>query len=137
LKKGENVMIATMFVHERKRIMEYLNDERVELWEGDETLDRWNKGEIKVLVVDPRSIGHGLNMQDGGHRIIWYSPTYSRELYDQTNARLARTGQKNNVLVQRLLCTDTIDWAVAEVLRVKGDELSGLKNALEVLESMR
>jgi SNF2 family DNA or RNA helicase len=97
------------------------------------SLERWNRREIPMLIADPRSIGHGLNAQHGGHHICWFTPTYSRELYDQTNARLARLGQTEEVTVHRLLCRDTGDWAVVEALRAKGNELSGLKEALKNL----
>jgi len=66
-------------------------------------------------------LGHGLNLQQGGRDIIWYSPTWSRELYDQFNARVARKGQDRVPRVHRLFAPGTIDEVVIESLREKGD----------------
>jgi SNF2 family DNA or RNA helicase len=98
----------------------------------------WNSGEISVLVVDQRSMGHGLNMQEGGRVIVWFSPNHSRELYDQMNARVARKGQKKQPLIYRLICPDTIDEAVIETLRCRGEaqgEMLALLNNLRLLRA--
>lgn len=123
----EPVLIATLYRHERQRILGAFSF--VEDW-GPNSLDRWNAGRVRALVVDPRQVGTGLNLQDGGRTLVWYAQTYSRLLYDQTNARLARIGQEHETLVYRLLCPETVDWAVVEALRAKGDEQEGLKNTL-------
>lgn len=97
---------------------------------NDSMLDDWNAGKVKMLVADPRSIGHGLNLQEGGSRIVWYSLTYSSELYEQFNARLARTGQNQITQIFRLICPATIDDAIAEALRDKGDRQSSFLKSL-------
>ena len=124
---GEPLLVVTMFKHERQRVLNAFPD--AELFDQRD-LGRWNAGEIPMWVIDPRSAGHGLNLQGPSHIVIWVSLTYSREQWDQTNARLARKGQKNLVTVYRLLCPDTIDWAVAAVLETKGAQQNGLFAAL-------
>lgn len=130
-----SVLIATNFIHERERICRALGPQAVDAskFKGDiETT--WNSGKIKWLVADPRTLGHGLNMQEGGRTIVWFSPTYSREDYDQLNARLARRGQKQIPLVYRIISPGTIDDAVLEALREKGE---GQSTMLRVLNEWR
>ena len=69
--------------------------------------------------------------------MCWFSPTYSRELYDQTNARLFRRGQVDPVQVYRLLCNNSIDDAVVETLRNRGEDQQALLAALRNLQLMR
>jgi SNF2 family DNA or RNA helicase len=66
-------------------------------------------------------MGHGLNLQQGGRIVVWYSPTWSRELYDQFNARVARKGQTQEPRLYRILAKGTIDEAIVETLRERGD----------------
>jgi hypothetical protein len=73
--------------------------------------DLWNKGELPILAIHPAAAGHGLNLQRGGHQIIWYGMTWSAELYDQTIARIHRQGQKERCFVHRILARNTIDEA--------------------------
>lgn len=131
--KGEPVLIATSFVHERERIRRWVTG--AEEFSPD-VFDRWNKGQVKALVGDPRSIGSGLNLQAGGRHVIWFTPVYSRAQYDQMNARLVRTGQERETIVHRLLCPGTVDWAVVEALRAKGDLQDGLKETLKNLNAL-
>ena len=94
-------------------------------------IDAWNRGEIKLLWLHPASAGHGLNLQDGGHHMVWYGLTYSLELYQQTIARLYRQGQKSMIVfIHRLMGEDTIDYGIAEVLSGKGTNLAMLMRAL-------
>ncbi len=133
--KGQPVMVATMFKHERSRIMEAFP--KAELFCNKESeLARWNAGKIPMWIIDPRSAGHGLNLQHGGHIIAWMSQTYSREMWDQTNARLARKGQKHTVKIYRLLCPLTVDDAVAAVLEHKGSQQRGLLTALQNIRTL-
>lgn len=133
LAHGEPMLVATSFIHERERILQWFPEAKA--WRED-SLDRWNAGKIPMLVVDPRSVSMGLNLQHGGRHIVWFTQTYSREMYDQFNARLARTGQTKEVVINRLLCPNTIDWAVVEALEHKGNEQSGLKEALKALQKI-
>jgi len=79
---------------------------------------RWNRGEIKVLLIHPRSAGHGLQLEQGGSTMVWYTPQWSNDLWEQTNARLWRTGQTQPVNVYTIEAKDTIDEAIG--LRITG-----------------
>lgn len=79
----------------------------------------WNRGEIPVLLLHPASAGHGLNLQYGGHTLIWTTLPWSLELYQQTNKRLPRQGQKHPVVIHRLITPRTIDGAKVDVLEEK------------------
>lgn len=134
---NEPVLIAACYRHERPRIVDAVPG-CVE-W-SDDLLDDWNAGRIPAIVADPRSIGHGLNLQDGGSNVVWFSRTWSRETYDQFNARVCgvramRSGKQP--LVFHLTSPDTVDEAVAEALRQKDSEQSGLLAALVSLQEMR
>jgi len=119
--KGERALIFCNYIHERDRICATIPGAvDASKFKGD-IEDAWNSGRIQNLVADPRSMGHGLNLQEGGRNTVWYSHTHSRELYDQANARVARTGQKNVPRIYRLITTGTIEEAVIETLRERGD----------------
>jgi SNF2 family DNA or RNA helicase len=133
--KKEPLLVATNYVHERERVCQVLGPNAVDAakFKGDIEKE-WNSGRIKVLVADPRSLGHGLNLQAGGRTIVWFSPTWSRESYDQFNARLARKGQEKQPLIYRLIASGTMDDAVIESLREKGE---GQSDMLRVLTNFR
>jgi SNF2 family DNA or RNA helicase len=115
------VIVGCQFIHEAKRICDLVPGAVHASTVKNNLEDEWNSGRIPILVADPRSLGHGLNLQQGGRDIIWFSPTWSRELYDQFNARVARKGQEKVPRVHRLLSPQTIDEVVVESLREKGD----------------
>lgn len=120
-KLKEPVLVATNYVHERERVVAAIPGAvDAAKFKGD-IEKAWNSGGIPMLVADPRSLGHGLNLQQGGRTVVWYSPTWSRELYDQFNARVARKGQSQQPLIYRILATGTIDEAIVETLRERGD----------------
>lgn len=96
-----------------------------------DVIRRWNNGEIPVLFVHPQSAGHGLNIQDGGHTIIWLTMTWMNEVYRQANARLHRTGQTKPVQVIHLIAQGTIDTEVISRLNDKEDGQQNLLNALK------
>jgi SNF2 family DNA or RNA helicase len=103
----DNVVIFYNFKEDRNYLMKHLKG--AVLYEGVETLDRWNRGEIKILLLSPFSEKYGLNLQDGGHTIIWYGLVWSAESYGQSNARLYRRGQKEDVNVYYLLARQSFD----------------------------
>lgn len=133
-KLKEPVLIACNFIHERTRIIKALRG-CVE-W-SDKILPDWNAGKVRAIVADPRSIGHGLNLQAGGRTVIWFSRTWSRENYDQMNCRVARKGQEKQPQVFHIVCPDTADEAVAEALRMKGDGQAALLAALACIKEMQ
>lgn len=117
----EPLLVASNYVHERERICSSIPGAvDAAKFKGD-IEKTWNTGKIPMLVADPRSMGHGLNLQQGGRIVVWYSPTWSRELYDQFNARVARKGQTQEPRLYRILAKGTIDEAIVETLRERGD----------------
>lgn len=79
----------------------------------------WNAGNIPVALIHPASAGHGLNIQQGGHILIWFGLTWSLELYQQTNARLWRQGQTQVVTIHHIVTKDTVDEDVLAALEQK------------------
>ena len=98
----------------------------------DETLRAWNAGEIKMLLAHPASAGYGLNLQQGGHVIVWYGMTWSLEQYLQANARLNRQGQEHTVTIYHLLTTGTIDSQVMRALERKEKGQNALLEAIKL-----
>ena len=130
---GSPVLVAYNFQHEKARILEALKGFGAEALEGVDSVRRWNNGEIPVLVTHPASAGHGLNMQKGGNRIIWFGVTWSLELYQQFNARLWRQGQRNGVFVHHIVARGTIDERVIAALSGKAATQDGLMSAVKEL----
>lgn len=93
----------------------------------------WNKGKIPMLLIHPQSGGHGLNMQHGGHNIVFFDLPWSLELYIQLIGRLARQGQQKAVVVQLLIAAGTLDEAVYRALMNKEDGQSKLFGILKRL----
>ena len=129
----EPMLVFTKFIHERTRILEAI-PEAVEF--SSDKLDDWNAGKIPMLVAHPASMSHGLNMQHGGSRSCWFTPTHSREEYDQGNARVIRTGQESETKIFRLLVPQTVDDAVAATLEKKGLVQSGLLQVLTNIQKL-
>ena len=90
----------------------------------------WNKGQLPLLFAQPKSVAHGLNLQGTNGAVVWYSPTYNLEEYEQLIRRIWRQGQKEKVLVYHLLAKGTIDHALMKALTYKDDTQRGLLNAL-------
>lgn len=95
-------------------------------------INKWNRGEIKLLIGHPASMGHGVDgLQDSGSVLVWFGLNWSLELYEQMNGRLNRQGQTSSVSIIRILCRDTVDLAVADAIERKTDDQEGLKAALQ------
>jgi superfamily II DNA or RNA helicase len=132
--QGEPVLVLCAFKHESARVLDAIRGARMF---DERNLDDWKAGKIPVWVADPRSLSHGIDGLQVSCRIaIWVSLTYSHETYVQTNARLIRTGQTAETLIYRLICSGTIDDAVAEALRDKSDTQSGMLLAVRALQRM-
>ena len=118
---GQPVLVAYWFRHDKARIQEYLKGIGCETREIKESKDiqDWNMGKIPVALIHPASAGHGLNIQDGGHILIWFGLTWSLELYMQANARLWRQGQKNTVTIHHIITKGTVDEDVMAALEAK------------------
>lgn len=116
---GDPVLCFVGYKHEEERIKSYFAAYSPRTIQTQQDIQDWNSGKIKLLVSHPASIGHGLNLQQGGHIIVWYSPTWSLELYQQANARLYRQGQKMPTLIYRLIARGTVDEVVVHALNCK------------------
>ena len=91
-------------------------------------LKSWNNGEVDVLIANPAAAGHGLNLQKGGHVILWLELTYNYELFAQANARLHRSGQDEIVRIYYLIATETIDVRILSALKRKEEEIKEINN---------
>lgn len=128
------ILIFFYFKSELERMADYFDFTHLDAHASDfqETISKWNKGEIPVLVAHPASAGHGLNLQDGGHTIIWLTTTWSNEQYRQANKRLHRSGQKNPVSVIHIVATDTVDEEIISRIDTKEEQQSKLMETLDV-----
>ena len=128
------VLVFYQFQHDAWRIRDYLKGMRVETYEGARQLEDWNAGSIDVLLAHPAATAFGLNMQQGGHTIVWFGTGWNLELYQQANARLHRQGQQKPVMVYRLIVPDTVDALAAAAVdrkgRVQDKLLEGLKGLM-------
>lgn len=112
------VLVFYQYKHELARLQERYKDHTVFTGEP-EILKAWNEGKVRLMLCQPASVQYGLNMQQGGHIIVWYTPTWNLEQYQQANARLHRQGQTRPVICYRLICDGTIDDKVVGALRGK------------------
>lgn len=128
---GEPALVAYNFKSDLARLQAAFPHAEV-LDKNPETVARWNRGEIDLLLAHPASAGHGLNLQEGGALCIWFGLSWSLELYQQFNARLYRQGQTRPVRIVHLVAKGTIDERVMRVLEDKEAQQSGLLQALNV-----
>jgi len=131
---AENQRDNTLIVYEYQEELAELKRRypQAQTLDDDRAIERWNAGKIELLLVHPKSAGHGLNLQFGGHKIVFVSLPWSLELFEQTIGRLHRSGQTKPVWCYALLSNKTIDWTIWERLRDKRD-LSDI--ALEELKN--
>ncbi len=87
--------------------------------QASEYIKKWNSGQISLLLCHPASLSHGVNLQSGGHILLWYGLTWSLEQYLQLNGRLYRQGQRSAVMVHHLIMAGTVDEAVKQALKSK------------------
>lgn len=126
---GEPVLVAYNFRHERDRILARF-PQAVQL-KDSETIAAWNRGEIPVLLAHPAGAGHGLNLQDGGHIIVWFSPTYDQELIEQFIDRLYRQGQRETTSVIWLIVEGTVDEDARRSAEVKANGQDAMMEAVK------
>lgn len=130
---GSPVLLAYHFRSDREQLLARLAHLGLQAFDGSrEMIRRWNTGSIPVMLVHPASAGHGLNLQHGGHTLLWFTLTYDLEHYMQTNKRLHRPGQKNLVRILRLLATGTNDERIPGVLGDKRKIQGRLLDAVSV-----
>jgi len=131
----QHALIPYHFNHDRDRIAARFHKEGIPFsilskHHTQQTIDDWNAGKIPNLLIHPQSAGHGLNLQFGGHTLIWFSIIWSLERWIQTIARLARSGQKEIVGVHVILARHTTDEVRYNSLFEKGDDMSRFRAAL-------
>ena len=124
------ILLAWCFQHSRDRILKRFKFAK-ELKSDKDILD-WNAGKIKLLIMHPASGGHGLNLQKGGSTIVWFSQTWSLELYQQLNARLYRQGQTSKtVIIHHLVAKGTMDEDVLKALSKKDRTQEALLSSIK------
>lgn len=145
---GANLLVAYAYRFDIDRIKKRFPKARLATEPG--VLDAWNRGEVQMLLAHPASLGHGLNLQFGGHHMVWYGLTPSLELYQQMNARLPRPGQPaDTVFIHHILArgtfehtrlikvlgerdatqdriTEAVRWQMKEAMSIPSDSLLGL-----------
>lgn len=127
---GNPVLVAYWFKHDHERIMKRFPQARD--LKTSQDLKDWNAGKIAIALIHPASAGHGLNLQAGGNVLIWFGLTWSLELYQQTNARLWRQGQKaSTVVVQHIVAEGTIDERILQALSRKELTQDALMSAVK------
>lgn len=126
---GEPVLLFYIFQADRDRIMAAIPEARPLKNAAD--IDSWNRGEIKCAVVHPASIGHGINLQDGGNHIFWFGLPDSLELYLQAIGRLERQGQKEKVINMMFVTAGTVEEKIAIRLSEKNYNQQVLIDALK------
>ncbi|MET3634107.1 DEAD/DEAH box helicase [Streptococcus porcorum] len=131
---GEPVLVAYWFKHDLARIMGRLEKLKVKsrVLKIEEDIREWNKGNVSVGLLHPAGAGHGLNLQKGGHHLVWFGLTWSFELYQQTNARLWRQGQESEtVVIQHIVTEGTIDEEILKALENKDAQQERLIEAVK------
>ena len=131
---GKPILVAYWFKHDLKRIKERLYKLHIPFSTMDksDSIQKWNNGELPVALIHPASAGHGLNLQSGGNYLVWFGLTWSLELYQQTNARLYRQGQKSaTVVIQHIITKGTIDERILKALQDKDEIQTTLLEAVK------
>lgn len=131
---GKPILVAYWFRHERKRIEERLSQLKTPFagLDSDDGIHRWNSEELAVGLMHPMSVGHGVNIQNGGSTIVWFSLPWSYELYTQACGRLWRQGQKaETVVVMHIMTRKTIDERILKALANKGNTQNALIEAVK------
>ncbi|QBX16240.1 DNA helicase [Streptococcus phage Javan239] len=132
---GEPVLVAYWFKHDLARITGRLEKLKVtsRVLKTEEDIREWNKGNVPVGLIHPAGAGHGLNLQKGGHHLVWFGLTWSLELYQQTNARLWRQGQEaETVVIQHIVTEGTID---EEILKALGNKDAQQERLIEAVKA--
>lgn len=123
------VLVFYSYKHDLAAIQGKIKGARI--LENEKDISDWNAGKVQVLLAHPASVGYGLNLQEGGHVIVWYGLTWSLELYQQANARLYRQGQEKPVIIHHLIAEGTADEEVMAALQNKDTSQAALLAALK------
>ena len=126
---GKPTLVAYWFKHDLERIMKRFPNARV--LKTDDDINDWNNKKIEIGLIQPQSIGLGVNLQDGGSTLIYFSLMWSLELLIQTNARLHRQGQKDTVFIHYIITKDSIDEDIVKALKRKDKTQAALLDAVK------
>lgn len=145
---GSPVIVAYHFNSDKEMLLEYLREHidnqkkplppsdpssSVRVYDGTPAMVKeWNEGKIPVLMIQPASAGFGLNLQQGGHTLIWYTLPWSLEHYVQTNGRIYRQGQQHTTFIHRLMVVNTVDRRIKDALESKDTSQSALMRAVRL-----
>lgn len=124
--QGQPILVFYQYKHDLERLKKKFPQA-----EELTTVDKWNSGKIPMLLCHPQSAGHGLNLQKGGHIIVWFGLTWSLEYYQQANARLDRQGQTEPVIIHHLVAEGTVDEKVLSILHGKEKNQNALLEAVK------
>lgn len=131
---SDNVLIAYHFYSDKEMLLSYLTEQGFQpvVFDGSPEMERaWNNKQYKVMLLQPASCGFGLNLQDGGATLIWYTMYWNLEQYEQTNARIYRQGQKYPCVIHHLLTAGTIDFRTLSALQKKDVSQKNLFDTIE------
>jgi hypothetical protein len=137
-----NVIVPYYFKHDLERLKAKFQKEGMAYAvlagkNAERIIDRWNGGYIPIMLLHPQSAGHGLNLQFGGHHLVWFTMLWSLERYLQTNARLARSGQKQVVGIHSILTRNTTDELMFMNLGENGSDQQRFRAALRSYQQLR
>lgn len=127
---GNPVLVFYAYQHDAARIQERFPEARLLITADD--VNSWNAGQVPLMLAHPDSAGHGLNLQEGGHILVWFGLTWSLEKYQQACARLHRQGQKRPVTIYHIIASGTVDEAVLQVLEGKKKLQDALIDAVKL-----
>lgn len=138
---GEPVLVAVTFQHEAEAIQKMLKAKfkivapylggGISATKSDAIANDWNAGKLPVLIAHPSSVAHGLNLQAGGHTVVWFTLTWSLEEYDQLNRRVYRQGQEHGVVIHHIVVANTVDDDVYTALTAKAAAQEGFLKQLK------
>lgn len=131
---GQSAIVYYSYQHDLARLLAALGGKRlrVRVYRGAQDADDWNTGQIDILLAQPQSCSYGLNLQAGGHHVIWFGLVWSLEQYQQANCRLYRQGQEQPVIVHHLIVQGGRDEDVMRALSSHADVQSSLIDSLRV-----
>lgn len=139
-----SVIVTYYFKADYARITKRLADEKIPFStlggnckNPGKIIEEWNQGKIPVLLLHPQAAAHGVNLQFGGHQIIWYTMIWSLERYLQTIARVARSGQKHICGFHHIVARGTLDEVMLNMLGHRGDVQDRFRAALRAYQKLR
>lgn len=131
--QGKPVLVFYWFQHDLARILKKIKGCR-QLKTMTDVAD-WNQGKVPIMLAHPQSAGHGLNLQAGGHLIIWFGLTWSLELYQQACKRLHRQGQVNTCIIHHIVAKNTMDMRIMRAIETKAAGQDALMEAVKAMFS--